>query len=140
MTTIAIINGPNLNLTGRREPQIYGHATFDDLLLQLRSEFDGTTIEYYQSNVEGELVSAIQRYGFEAQGLVVNAGAYSHTSIALRDTLLAVTAPAIEVHMSNIFAREDYRHHSYLTSACRGMVCGLGMDGYRLAIRHLLAM
>lgn len=138
MKRIEIINGPNLNLTGRREPEVYGTTTMEDCVARLRQAFPDVEIGYYQSNVEGELISHIQQVGFSADGLVVNLGGYSHTSVALRDALLAVPAPRVEVHLSNIFAREDYRHHSYITSACRGMICGLGLQGYELAIRSLL--
>ncbi len=138
MKRIEIINGPNLNLTGRREPEVYGTTTMEDCVARLRQAFPDVEIGYYQSNVEGELISHIQQAGFSADGLVVNLGGYSHTSVALRDALLAVPAPKVEVHLSNIFAREDYRHHSYVTSACRGMVCGLGLQGYELAIKALL--
>ncbi len=138
MKRIEIINGPNLNLTGRREPEVYGTTTMEDCVARLRQAFPDVEIGYYQSNVEGELISRIQQVGFSADGLVVNLGGYSHTSVALRDALLAVPAPKVEVHLSNIFAREDYRHHSYITSACRGMICGLGLQGYELAIRSLL--
>ncbi len=138
MKRIEIINGPNLNLTGRREPEVYGTTTMEDCVVRLRQAFPDVEIGYYQSNVEGELISHIQQAGFSADGLVVNLGGYSHTSVALRDALLAVPAPEVEVHLSNIFAREDYRHHSYITSACRGMICGLGLQGYELAIRSLL--
>lgn len=138
MKKIEIINGPNLNLTGRREPEVYGTATMEDCIAQLRQQFPEVEIGYYQSNVEGELIDHIQRVGFTSDGLIVNLGGYSHTSIALRDALLAVPAAKIEVHLSNIFAREDYRHHSFVSSACRGMICGLGLQGYELAIRALL--
>ena len=138
MKRIEIINGPNLNLTGRREPEVYGTTTMEDCVARLRQAFPDVEIGYYQSNVEGELISHIQQAGFSADGLVVNLGGYSHTSVALRDALLAVPAPKVEVHLSNIFAREDYRHHSFVTSACRGMICGLGLQGYELAIRSLL--
>lgn len=138
MKKIEIINGPNLNLTGRREPEVYGTTTMEQYLEQLRRAFPDVEIGYYQSNVEGELINHIQQVGFSADGLVVNLGGYSHTSVALRDALLAVPAPKVEVHLSNIFAREDYRHHSYVTSACRGMICGLGLQGYELAIKALL--
>ena len=138
MKRIEIINGPNLNLTGRREPEVYGTTTMEDCVARLRQAFPDVEIGYYQSNVEGELISHIQQVGFSADGLVVNLGGYSHTSVALRDALLAVPAPKVEVHLSNIFAREDYRHHSFVTSACRGMICGLGLQGYELAIRSLL--
>lgn len=139
MKKIAIINGPNLNLTGRREPEVYGPTTFEQFLDQLRNAHPEVQITYHQSNVEGQLIDLIQHLGFEADGLIVNLGGYSHTSVALRDALLAVPTPKIEVHLSNIFAREDYRHHSYITSACRGLVCGLGLQGYELALLNLLA-
>lgn len=138
MKRIEIINGPNLNLTGRREPEVYGTTTMEDCVARLRQAFPDVEIGYYQSNVEGELISRIQQAGFSADGLVVNLGGYSHTSVALRDALLAVPALKVEVHLSNIFAREDYRHHSYITSACLGMICGLGLQGYELAVRSLL--
>ena len=138
MKHIEIINGPNLNLTGRREPEVYGTTTMEDCLNTLRATFPDVEISYYQSNVEGELINEIQRAGFEADGLIVNMGGYSHTSISLRDTLLAVPAHKIEVHLSNIFAREEYRHHSLITSACKGLICGMGLKGYELAVRALL--
>lgn len=138
MKHIEIINGPNLNLTGKREPEVYGSTTMEEYLEGLRARFPEVEITYYQSNVEGELIDRIQQVGFRYDGLIVNLGGYSHTSVALRDALLAVPAPKVEVHMSNIFAREEYRHHSLITSACRGMVCGLGLQGYELALRALL--
>lgn len=138
MKRIVIVNGPNLNLTGRREPVVYGTTTMEECLDTLRHKFPEVEIAYYQSNVEGELIDEIQRVGFEADGLIVNFGGYSHTSVALRDALLSVTAPAIEVHLSNIFAREEYRHHSLITSACCGMVCGFGLQGYSLALQALV--
>jgi len=138
MKKIAIINGPNLNLTGLREPEVYGATTFEQYLDQLRTAHPDVQITYCQSNVEGQLIDLIQHLGFEADGLIVNLGGYSHTSVALRDALLAVPAPKIEVHLSNIFAREDYRHHSYISSACRGLICGLGLQGYELALQSFL--
>ncbi len=138
MNKIVIINGPNLNLQGQREQAVYGSQTFDEAVALWRQEFPDVEIEYYQSNVEGELINKIHEVGFSCQGILINAGGYSHTSVALHDALRAVPAPAIEVHLSNIFAREEYRHHSLLSSACRGMLCGLGMEGYRLAIDYLL--
>lgn len=138
MKRIEIINGPNLNLTGRREPEVYGSTTMEQCIDDLRRRYTDVQLGYYQSNIEGELIDHIQRVGFEADGLIVNLGGYSHTSVALRDALLAVSAPAVEVHLSNIFAREDYRHHSYITSACRGMICGLGLRGYELALQTLV--
>lgn len=140
MTKIAIINGPNLNLQGRREPAVYGSVTFPQLMEELQQAFPQVSFSYYQSNVEGELIDKIHEVGFSCQGIVINAGGYSHTSVALHDALLSVEAPAVEVHISNIFAREEYRHHSLLTSACRGMICGLGLRGYHLAVEYLLAL
>lgn len=139
MKHIEIINGPNLNLTGIREPEVYGATTMDEYLASLRKQFPDVEISYYQSNVEGELINRIQQVGFRYDGLIVNLGGYSHSSVALRDALLAVPAPKVEVHLSNIFAREEYRHHSLVTSACRGMVCGLGLQGYSLALQALTA-
>ena len=137
MKQIAIINGPNLNLIGQREPDIYGHQSIADYVAELRKRFPEVEISYYQSNVEGELVNHIQEVGATCDGIIINAGGYSHTSIALHDALQAVAAPAIEVHISNIFAREQYRHQTLLTSACRGMIVGLGLSGYELALRAL---
>ena len=139
MKRIEIVNGPNLNLTGRREPEVYGSTTMEECIESLRQLFPDVEITYFQSNVEGELINHIQQVGFTADGLIVNLGGYSHTSVALRDTLLAVPAPKVEVHISNIFAREEYRHYSLITSACRGMICGFGLQGYELAIRSLLS-
>lgn len=138
MKHIEIINGPNLNLTGKREPEVYGTTTMEERVDGLRKMFPDVEISYFQSNVEGELIDEIQRAGYACDGLIVNLGGYSHTSVALRDALLAVPAQKLEVHLSNIFAREEYRHHSLITSACRGMVCGLGLKGYELALRSLL--
>ncbi|MBP5341106.1 MAG: 3-dehydroquinate dehydratase [Bacteroidales bacterium] len=138
MKRIEIINGPNLNLTGRREQEVYGTTTMEEYIGSLRSRFPEVEIGYFQSNIEGEMVSRIQEVGFTADGIILNAGGYSHTSVAILDAVKAVTAPTVEVHISNIFAREEYRHQNLLTSACRGMVCGLGLQGYELALRALL--
>ena len=138
MKHIEIINGPNLNLTGLREPEVYGNVTLEQYLAALRKLFPDTEITHFQSNVEGELIDRIQQVGFRYDGLIVNLGGYSHTSVALRDALLAVPAPKVEVHLSNIFAREEYRHHSLITSACQGIICGLGLKGYELALRALV--
>ena len=135
---IQIINGPNLNLLGKREPGIYGSNTFETCLEQLRQRYPGVQIDYYQSNVEGELINKIQEVGFSYDGIVLNAGAYTHTSIALHDCIRAITTPVIEVHISNVHKREDFRHHSWLSSACLGVICGFGMDSYRLAVDHLV--
>lgn len=134
---ILIINGPNLNLLGRREPEVYGHASFDSFLAQLRAAYPECRITYYQSNIEGELIDKIHEAGFTADGIVLNAGAYAHTSIALHDAIRAVTAPVVEVHISNVYAREAFRHHSSLAAACWGVIAGFGLDSYRLAIEAL---
>ncbi len=133
-----IINGPNLNLLGKREPGIYGSQTFEDFFKELRAEFPDVELEYFQSNHEGELVSKIQEVGFSYDGIVLNAGAYTHTSVAIADAIAAVKTPVIEVHISNIHAREAFRHHSFLTKNCVGMIAGLGLKGYGLALRYFL--
>ena len=137
---ISIINGPNLNLTGQRETHIYGTQSLDDYLRLLAAGYPDVEFSFFQSNVEGEIVNEIQRVGFDADGIVINAGAYSHYSIAIADALRSVTAPAIEVHISNIFAREKERHQSVIAPACNGMIVGLGLDGYRLAVEAIDSM
>ena len=134
---IQIINGPNLNLLGTREPDIYGNATFESFLEQLRARFPDIELLYYQSNVEGELINKLQLVGFSVDGIVLNAGAYTHTSIALHDCIKAISSPVIEVHISNVHQREEFRHHSMISAACRGVICGFGLDSYRLAIEAL---
>ncbi len=134
---ILIINGPNLNLLGRREPGIYGSMSFEDYLPQLREHYPMVELSYYQSNVEGELINKLQEEGFTCDGIVLNAGAYTHTSIALHDCIRSITSPVIEVHISNVHQREPFRHHSMISSACRGVICGFGLDSYRLAIEAL---
>ena len=134
---ILIINGPNLNLLGRREPDIYGSMSFEDYLPQLREHYPMVELSYYQSNVEGELINKLQEEGFTCDGIVLNAGAYTHTSIALHDCIRSITSPVIEVHISNVHQREPFRHHSMISSACRGVICGFGLDSYRLAIEAL---
>lgn len=136
--TIHIINGPNLNLLGTREPGIYGSSTFEDYLLKLRQRYPSINIQYYQSNVEGLLIDRLQQVGFSADGIVLNAGAYTHTSIALQDCIHSLTAPVIEVHISNVHKREEFRHHSMISCACKGVICGFGLDSYRLAIEALI--
>ena len=137
--TIHIINGPNLNLLGRREPDIYGSQTFEAFFGQLQSAFLGIELVYFQSNHEGVLLDYLHDIGFSADGIVLNAGALTHTSIALADAIGAITAPVIEVHISNVHKREAFRHHSYLTPKCVGCIVGLGLDGYRLAVSHFSA-
>ena len=134
---IQIINGPNLNLLGTREPDIYGNATFESFLEQLRARFPDIELLYYQSNVEGELINKMQLVGFSVDGIVLNAGAYTHTSIALHDCIKAISSPVVEVHISNVHQREEFRHHSMISAACRGVICGFGLDSYRLAIEAL---
>lgn len=135
---ILILNGPNLNLTGTREPEIYGHQTFDSLIQQLIELFPESEITYKQSNIEGELITILQAADHEFDGIVFNPAAYSHTSIALADAIRSIKIPVIEVHLSNIFAREVFRHKSYTAQACQANLNGFGMDGYRMAIEHLL--
>ncbi|MCD8318837.1 MAG: type II 3-dehydroquinate dehydratase [Paraprevotella sp.] len=135
---IQIINGPNINLLGKREPGIYGAVSFEDYLTELRAAYPNLTIDYYQSNIEGKMIDKIHEVGFEDTGIVLNAGAYTHTSIALQDAIRAVTAPTIEVHISNVHKREEFRHKSMISCACLGVICGFGLDSYRLAIEALL--
>ncbi|MBS7318747.1 type II 3-dehydroquinate dehydratase [Prevotella sp. P3-120] len=135
---ILIVNGPNLNLLGQREPGIYGTSSFESYLPTLRQRYPDVEIDYYQSNVEGELINRMQQDGFTVDGIVLNAGAYTHTSIALHDCIRSLKSPVIEVHISNVHQREPFRHHSYLSPACRGVICGFGLDSYRLAIEALI--
>lgn len=135
---IQIVNGPNLNLLGVREPGIYGSESFESYLPKLREQYPDVEIEYYQSNVEGELINKIQEVGFSFDGIVLNAGAYTHTSIALHDCIRAIKCPVVEVHISNVHQREDFRHNSYISAVCKGVVCGFGLNSYRLAIEGLL--
>ncbi len=134
---IAIINGPNLNLLGKRQTSIYGENSFDDFFLKLKKKYSNLELEYFQSNHEGELIDKIQSIGGQVDGLIINAGAYTHTSIALRDALLAVEARFVEVHISNIFSRESFRHTSYLTDISEGIISGMGLKGYELALIFL---
>ena len=138
MKKILILNGPNLNLLGKREPGVYGNQSFEDYFETLKTLFPDSELHYFQSNHEGAMIDKIHETGFSFDGIIINAGGYSHTSIALADALSAVTTPAVEVHISNIHAREAYRHHSYLTDRCKGMICGLGMKGYEMAIRYFI--
>ena len=135
---IQIVNGPNLNLLGVREPGMYGSESFESYLPKLREQYPEVEIEYYQSNVEGELINKIQEVGFSFDGIVLNAGAYTHTSIALHDCIRAIKCPVVEVHISNVHQREDFRHHSFISAACKGVICGFGLNSYRLAIEGLL--
>lgn len=135
---ILIINGPNINLLGKREPSIYGSVSFEDYLGTLKSLYPDVEIDYFQSNVEGLMIDRIQEAGFTSDGIILNAGAYTHTSIALQDAIRAVPAPVIEVHISNVHAREEFRHKSMVSCACLGVICGFGLDSYRLAVEALL--
>jgi 3-dehydroquinate dehydratase-2 len=134
MKKIQIINGPNLNLLGKREPTVYGNASFEDYLNALRLKYPQHDIAYYQSNSEGELIDKIHETGFSHDGIILNAGAYTHTSIALRDAIKAVETPVVEVHISNVHARESFRHVSMLSGVCKGVILGFGLDSYRLAL------
>lgn len=135
---ILILNGPNLNLLGKREPGIYGSQTFDSYFEDLKNKHQEVELHYFQSNHEGALIDKIHEIGFSFDGIVLNAGAYTHTSIALADAIKAVTTPVVEVHISNIYAREAFRHHSYLTAYCQGIISGLGLRGYELALEFFL--
>lgn len=139
MSSIVIINGPNLNLLGVREKGIYGDQDFQTYFEQLRLRYAEVDFVYFQSNHEGAIIDQIHEVGFSADGIVLNAGAYTHTSLAIADAIAAVTTPVVEVHISNVYARESFRHHSYLAKNCKGVICGFGLDGYRLAVESLLA-
>ena len=138
MMKILILNGPNLNLLGRREPGIYGSSSFDGYLPRLRERYPEVEIAYFQSNVEGEMINKMQEVGFSYDGIVLNAGAYTHTSIALQDCIRSLKTPVIEVHISNVHTREEFRHKSMISCACRGVICGFGLDSYRLAVEALI--
>lgn len=135
---IQILNGPNINLLGKREPSVYGNRSFEDYLEELKSRYPNVEFGCFQSNIEGELVNKLQETGFTADGIILNAGAYTHTSIALQDAIRAITAPVIEVHISNVHAREPFRHTSMIASVCMGVVCGFGLQSYQLATEALI--
>lgn len=135
---ILILNGPNLNLLGRREPSVYGNRSFDEYFQVLQKRYAKHDLEYFQSNSEGEIISKIHQVGFDYDGIVLNAGAYTHTSIAIADAIRAVHTPVVELHISNVYAREEYRHRSMIAPACRGCICGFGLKGYDLAIESFL--
>jgi 3-dehydroquinate dehydratase-2 len=138
MKKILILNGPNLNLLGVREPGIYGSSSMESYLPQLRRQFPDVQIDYYQSNVEGELINKLQEVGFSYDGVAFNAGAYTHTSIALQDCIRSIKAPVVEVHISNVHTREEFRHKSMISCACLGVIAGFGLNSYRLAVEALL--
>jgi 3-dehydroquinate dehydratase-2 len=131
---IQIINGPNLNLLGKREPGVYGNTSFEEYLVGLTARFPNLDFNYYQSNVEGEIINKLHEVGFSFDGIILNAGGYTHTSVAIADAIAAIQSPVIEVHVSNIYARESYRHVSLTGKNCKGVLTGFGLDGYRLAI------
>ncbi len=134
------MNGPNLNLLGVREPGIYGSSSFESYLTELRSRYPDIEMEYYQSNIEGCMIDKLQEVGFSYDGVILNAGAYTHTSIALQDCIRSLKSPVIEVHISNVHKREEFRHHSFLSPVCQGVICGFGLDSYRLAIESLIGL
>lgn len=134
---IQIINGPNLNLLGKREPSVYGNQSFEDFFSTLKSRFPKVELHYYQSNVEGEIINKLHEVGFSFDGIIINAGAYTHTSVAIHDAIGAIKTPVAEVHISNVYAREEFRHKSLITSKCVGMITGFGMEGYAMAIDYL---
>jgi 3-dehydroquinate dehydratase-2 len=135
---LLILNGPNLNLLGTREPGIYGNSSMESYLDTLRKDFPQVEIDYFQSNIEGEMIDKMQEVGFTYDGIVLNAGAYTHTSVALHDCIRAIKTPVIEVHISNVHTREEFRHKSMISAACKGVICGFGMDSYRLAVCSFL--
>ena len=135
---IIIINGPNLNLLGKREPEVYGNESFEDYFNKLSNEFPFITLDYYQSNIEGELINKLQEIGFDYDGIILNAAAYTHTSIGIGDAVKAIKTPVIEVHISNTFSRETFRHQSYISPNAKGVIVGFGLESYRLAIQSFL--
>ena len=135
---IQIVNGPNINLLGKREPGIYGSRDFESFLEELRKAYPDVAIQYFQSNVEGLMIDKLQEVGFDVDGIILNAGAYTHTSIALQDCIRAIPAPVVEVHISNVHSRESFRHVSMISCACKGVILGFGLDSYRLALEALL--
>lgn len=134
---IQIINGPNLNLLGMREPEIYGDQGFTGYLEMLKKMYPDAQIDYFQSNVEGEIINQLHESGFTYDGIILNAGGYTHTSVAIRDAIKAISAPVVEVHISNVHAREEFRHQSMISAVCKGVIAGFGMDSYRLAVEAI---
>ncbi len=137
---IIIINGPNLNLLGKREPEVYGATSFEDYFSELRSKYKNLHLDYYQSNIEGELIDKLQEVGFTYDGIILNAAAYTHTSVGIGDAVKAITTPVVEVHISNTFKREDFRHVSYISSGAKGVILGFGLKSYELAIQSFLEL
>jgi len=135
---LIIINGPNLNLLGKREPEIYGSKTFEDFFRELQLQFSDVELSYYQSNIEGEIIDKLHEVGFDYDGVILNAAAYTHTSVGIGDAVKGITTPVVELHISNVHAREDFRHHSYIAPAAKGVIFGFGLKGYELAIQSFL--
>jgi 3-dehydroquinate dehydratase-2 len=135
---LIIINGPNLNLLGKREPEVYGNQTFEDYFSELQFKYTSVQLEYYQSNIEGDLISKLQEVGFDYDGIILNAAAYTHTSVGIGDAVKAIGTPVVEVHISNTFKREDFRHISYISSGAKGVILGFGLESYNLAIQSFL--
>ncbi|MBI2279082.1 MAG: type II 3-dehydroquinate dehydratase [Bacteroidetes bacterium] len=133
---IIIINGPNLNLLGKREPEVYGNTSFEDYFQLLQNQFSDVSFEYFQSNVEGEIINKLHEVGFSIDGIIMNAGAYTHTSIGIADAVAGITSPVIEVHISNVYAREEYRHQSLMAKNCVGVIAGFGLKSYQLAVDY----
>ena len=138
MKKIIIINGPNLNLLGTREPDVYGVNNFEEYLNFLKSSFPSFVLEYFQSNIEGELIDKLHEVGFSYDGIVFNAGGYTHTSVSIGDAIASISTPVVEVHISNVYAREDFRHQSFMAKHCKGVIAGFGMESYRMAIQSIL--
>lgn len=138
MIRLIIINGPNLNLLGKREPEIYGHQTFEDYFSLLKTKFPNVTLDYFQSNIEGELINKLQEVGFFYDGIILNAAAYTHTSVGIGDAVKAIKTPVVEVHISNTFSREAFRHQSYVSTNAKGVILGFGLESYDLAIRSFI--
>jgi len=138
MKKLIIINGPNLNLIGQREPEVYGYKNFDTFFRQMQSEFPKVEISYFQSNLEGEIIDKLQEVGFNYYGIILNAGGYTHTSVSIADAITAIDTPVVEVHISNIFSRESFRHVSLLGANCKGSISGFGLESYRLAIKSFI--
>ena len=137
---LLIINGPNLNLLGKREPSVYGSSSFEDFFVELKANYSSVDFEYYHSNVEGELIDKLHEVGFSYDGIVMNAGAYTHTSIGIADAIAGIESPVIEVHISNVYAREEYRHVSLMAKNCAGIITGLGLNSYRMAVEHFISL
>jgi len=135
---LLIINGPNLNLLGKREKNIYGNQSFEDFFSELKEKYPQANLSYFQSNSESEIIDKIHEVGFDIDGIIINAGAFTHTSVAIRDAISGITSPVVEVHISNVHAREEFRHTSYLSAVCKGVIVGFGLDSYRLAVEHFM--